>query len=966
MTKEDFNFYPLNVLSEYSLLESALKIEDYITKLKLFNYKGGAIADLYHTYGYGPFSVQMKKNNLKPIYGLTLDISINNEILKVSFYIENECGYKNILTIINSVYDNGTALQIDSYDLKGLIAVIHTSSITQIELCKNIIYKLSNKVDDLYLGLEIYNQDDIAKANSIRDFIKIYPYKLVAFPSVLYANKKDHEAYQILKALKEKEKIKSLTQEGPYFILSPKALSVLYSSEEINNTLSIADKCSFDFLKIKGHMLKFYQDSNKSDEKLKQLVFDNIKKLNLSYDSYIKRVEKELNIISKMGYSDYFLIVSDYINYAKSNNILVGPGRGSAAGSLVSYVLGITEIDPLKFNLSFERFLNPLRVTMPDIDVDIEEERRIEVIDYLKRRYGEDKVANIITFNTIKLKSSIRNVGDVLDYIPTRVDTLAKTIAKNSKSVNFEEEAKSNYSFNKILNDKYYKDIISKANKIVGFPINTSVHAAGIILSNNPLGDSIEFKNGVVDQEFSYLEQLGFLKMDILSLSNLTFIKNIRNYINKLGYKDIKINENLNDPKSYEILNKCLTLGIFQLESYGINEAIKEIKPNCFNDLVALLALFRPGPMANISVYAKRKAENNIPSSGYKALDDELNETYGIIIYQEQIIRIAQTVAKFEPGKADLLRRAISKKDTAKMISLKEEFIKGAIDNSYQKKDAENIYNLILKFSNYGFNKSHSVSYSTISLLLLYYKAHFPLAFYSALLETTSTTDKNFIKLIREAHYFKIKIKNPDINISDSTKPIVVDNNIYLPFKSISGINKVVYESLARNRNSKYNSLSSVIVSLRKSNSLDINSFKALISAGVFDSFGYERGGLIESCPQLIQDSEYMLGDETLDIKKSNDKVKNLIREKDSLGVCLSIRIKDIINVKEGFIPLIVTKEEVKTSNGYVIVGTDGYNEYRIISSKITGLSTYDKILVSGNIDKYNNRITNASIIKEN
>ena len=453
--------------------------------------------------------------------------------------------------------------------------------------------------------------------------------------------------------------------------------------------------------------------------------------------------------------------------------------------------------------------------------------------------------------------------------------------------------------------------------------------------------------------------------MDILSLSNLTFIKNIRNYIKELGYKDINISENLNDQKSYEILNKGMTLGIFQLESYGINEAIKQIKPTCFNDLVALLALFRPGPMANIPIYAKRKEENKIPSSGYKALDNELKETYGIIIYQEQIIRIAQIVAKFEPGKADLLRRAISKKDTSKMMALKEEFINGSINNGYQKSDAENIYNLILKFSNYGFNKSHSVSYSMISLLLLYYKAHYPLAFYSALLETTSTSDKNFIKLIREARYFGIKIKNPDINISNSSKPVVLDNCIYLPFKTISGINKGVYESLVTNRNNKYCSLSNVIVSLRKSNSLDINSFKSLINAGVFDSFGYTRGGLIESCPQLIQDSEYMLGDETLDIKRSDDKVKNLIREKDTLGVCLSIKIKDLITTKEGYIPLIITKEEIKTSTGYVNFVTNGYNEYRIISSKPQGLTTYDKILVSGNIDRNTNRITNASIIKE-
>lgn len=964
MIKEDFNFYPLNVLSEYSLLESALKIEDYIAKLKLFNYKGGAIADLNHTYGYGPFSVQMKKNNLKSIYGLTLDISLNDEIIKVSFYIKNNDGYKNILKIVNSI-DLTEPLKVDSYELKGLIAVIHTSSITKIDLYKNLIYKLSNKVDNLYLGLEIYNQDDITKANLIRDFVKVYPYKLIAFPNILYANKKDHEAYQILNAIKEKSTIESLNQEGPYFILSPKALGVLYSNEEINNTVEIANDCTFNFLDIKGHMLKFYQEQKESDNKLRQLAFENANKLNLSSDVYLKRIEKELNIISKMGYSDYFLIVSDYINYAKSIGILVGPGRGSAAGSLVSYVLGITEIDPLKFNLSFERFLNPLRVTMPDIDVDIEEERRIEVIDYIKRRYGEDKVANIVTFNTIKLKSSIRNVGDVLKYIPARVDTLAKSIAKNSKSTNFEEEAKNNYSFNKLLSDKYYQNIVSKANKIVGFPTNTSIHAAGIILSNTPLNESIEFKNGIVNQEFSYLEQLGFLKMDILSLSNLTFIKNIRNYIKELGYKDINISENLNDQKSYEILNKGMTLGIFQLESYGINEAIKQIKPTCFNDLVALLALFRPGPMANIPIYAKRKEENKIPSSGYKALDNELKETYGIIIYQEQIIRIAQIVAKFEPGKADLLRRAISKKDTSKMMALKEEFINGSINNGYQKSDAENIYNLILKFSNYGFNKSHSVSYSMISLLLLYYKAHYPLAFYSALLETTSTSDKNFIKLIREARYFGIKIKNPDINISNSSKPVILDNCIYLPFKTISGINKGVYESLVANRNDKYCSLSNVIVNLRKSNSLDINSFKSLINAGVFDSFGYTRGGLIESCPQLIQDSEYMLGDETLDIKRSDDKVKNLIREKDTLGVCLSIKIKDLITTKEGYIPLIITKEEIKTSTGYVNFVTDGYNEYRIISSKPQGLTTYDKILVSGNIDRNTNRITNASIIKE-
>lgn len=961
-------FYPLNVRSEYSLLASALRLNSYADKLKSQGYEGGAVADYNNLFCYGKLDREFSSRKLKPIYGLTVSLDIVSSIVEVSLYVLNEEGYSNLLKLINLSHKEVYTLDDFKFG-QGLALVIHSKANGALKLDsyeENIFSKLKKTFTQFYIGIEIYSEDDVSYSDKLRARAKELYYDVIAFPEILYPNKKDHGTYEVLKAIKDDGHVENPEVDGPYFLLGIKAVTSLYSEEEISNTSKLADAADFTFLKKRGSILKFNKDYQMSVKLLEEQVTLGLNKKSLVSTKYTERAKYELKIIADMGFADYFLIVQDYVNFAKDSGIYVGPGRGSAAGSLVSYALNITEVDPLVYNLSFERFLNPLRISMPDIDMDFEDGRREEVIDYLKKRYTERKVSNIITFNTLKLKSAIRQVGKVLNMIDSRVERISKLIGNKSKT--FKQELETNYPLKEQYNDPYYKKLIDTASQVLDFPINTSIHAAGIILSSEPLDELIQVYDNKTGLEAGYLEELGFLKMDILALRNLSFIKNIETKIVASGNQKVDISKHLDDKESLTVLQNCLTMSIFQLESYGIQEAIKTIQPDGFKDLVALLALYRPGPMDNIPQYAKSKKTGIIPSTGYPALDEELKETYGIIVYQEQILKIVQIVAKFSAGEADLLRRAISKKDINKMNVFKDKFIKGAVSNDYKEQDAINIYNLILKFANYGFNKSHSVAYALITMQLLYYKAHYPLFFYSCLLNEITPSSNEFLYVLNEIKHFKIKVCNPDINIS-TDECVIKNNSIYLPLKTIDGLTPIIRSVILTARDSKkgrFNKLSSVLSSISTKMDLDMKTYRSLVSSGSLDSYGYTRTGLLEKCEQFITDSRYMLGDEDLQADSSRDVINEFIKEKAILGAVISTNIQDIYKPKEGYMQFIAISDLIKLNNGYKVVATDGIKEVSIFTKSIQDIKCYDLLHIKGYYNKRRLTIDADEIIKEN
>ena len=637
------------------------------------------------------------------------------------------------------------------------------------------------------------------------------------------------------------------------------------------------------------------------------MLFESLKTKGLENDqTYIDRLNYELDVICQMGYEDYFLVVQDYVNFAKDNDILVGPGRGSAAGSLISYLLGITAIDPIKFGLQFERFLNLDRKTMPDIDVDFMDTRRDEVVEYCRRKYGENKVANIITFQTILAKQALRDIGRIYDIPNHDIDLLSKSITDNRLSLR--SAYKTLPAFKKIVDsDKYFLEIVSLASKIEGLIRQSGVHAAGVILNNDPIEKampiSLDLSDNYISQyEMHYLEEQGFLKMDFLGLRNLSVISRCVDLVNEKHGTKILDKHNLpyDDPKVYELISSCRTMGVFQLESSGMKRAIREIKPSCFNDVVAVLALFRPGPMESIPIYAKRKEGKQVVTYISNDLEDILKDTYGIIVYQEQINQIATKMAGFTPGEADTFRRAISKKKVELLESLEKRFIDGATAKGYSYKESKNVYDHILKFANYGFNKSHSVGYALIACQMAYLKVFYPLEFYVAILENSSVaSDTKFNEYVSEMKASNIKMLPPNINTSSLTFSIFEDS-ILFPLGAIKGINDILVNKIIEERKKKPFVDFYEFVMRMEPLGLSENQLEKLIDSGALDAFYNSRQSMRKSIKHAYQTAKLFgntTGQMSLNLgidqlpkmhDEPDDPLENLDKEYQALGIMLS------------------------------------------------------------------------------
>lgn len=808
------NYVPLWIKTDYSILSSLIKIDNLINKLKTLDISSVAVCDDDLFYA-KEFYDACNKNNIKPILGL--EIKFNYSIL---LYAKDYKGYQNLCVINKLKNEKKLTEEVLIKYLNNIIVILPYESKDKYDF----YYSYTN---DLFIGYS--SNEQRGNINGSKVYIK----------KTLVLDKKDELYLPYVYKIRDIE-----------FNLNDVYLEEEISPEDKKSTIYISEKCNIIIPK-QTNLLPVYNDDSSFDsyKYLTDLCIVGLKKRlnNMVSNKYIDRLKYELNIINKMGFNNYFLVVWDYVKYAKKSDILVGPGRGSAASSLVSYSLGITDIDPLKYNLLFERFLNPQRVTMPDIDIDFDANKRQLVIDYVTNKYGNNKVAGIITFSNLTSKQVIRDVSKIFELSTYKIDNLLKNFDDKETL----SQAKQNTNVQKILStDKDIEKMYDVCLHLEGLKRHTSVHAAGIVISSKELYNYVPL---AVNQDGSYLcgytmnyiEDLGLLKMDFLGLKNLTLIDNI------IKSTPIKFNEiPLDDKKTFELFLSGNLDGVFQFETLGMRRFVEELKPTSIDDLIAAVALFRPGPIDNIPHYIARRNGKEKITYIHPDLELILKSTYGIIIYQEQIMQIASLMAGFSYGQADILRRAMSKKKESVLIDMKDKFIQGSILKGYTKETANEVYGLILKFANYGFNKAHSVSYAIIGYKIAYLKAHYPLIFMREILNNYIGVIGKTKSAINECKKLGLEIIKPSINTSNYEYKIN-DNKLEYSLAMIKGIGTLTCKSIIDDRN-KNGLFKSYLDFVKRTYKQGKDVIKNLILSGALDEFGNTKRTLVENMDEAL------------------------------------------------------------------------------------------------------------------
>lgn len=966
------DFYQLNTLTAYRFGESIILPESYVERSLHLGYKGVAIADP-NLYAYPSFADAC--SSTKAIFGcrIALESSLGRPLSAV-VYLKDESGYRNLLVLL-ARKEEEIDLDFLSCIRQGLILVLESDDpalrspegLTRLspEIAKlQKIFK-----EDFYIGIVISSLLEQNEMEDLYHFAKEREYQTVAFPKVRYLKKSDCASLVLLQKALKKEKAESLPEGGPNFLLSLKSLQEIYRPEDLERTKEIADKCQFVFFQKRGTLIHFDNDSKELFDLCSHGLSERLN-TNRVPKEYAERLEYELSVIRKMDYSSYFLLVHDYVQYARRQNIRIGPGRGSAAGSLVSYALFITDVDPILFRLSFERFLNPMRKNMPDIDIDFEDDRRDEIIRYLKVRYGEKRVSDIVTFVRLKPRSAVNLIGPSLSYPQNRLKKLTSVI--KDSSTDFRSALTDSYygkRLENLLQDSYYQDLVDKINPLLGLPVNTSVHAAGVIVSQENLSQSCPLSNGstgTVLYEYPYMERMGYLKMDILSLSNLTFIRKVEEKI-----KDkISLLDHLDDKKTFDCLNALELCDIFQLESPGMRKTIKQVHPESFPDLCSILALYRPGPMKYIDEFARRKNGKEQITYLDERLEPILKETYGIIVYQEQVIEIVKTLASFSASQADLFRRAISKKKVEQMEKDKERFLTNCQKNKIPLGTAEKIYEDIEKFAGYGFNKSHAYAYGLISYELLYLKANYPKEFYSTALNETSLGSEECYELMKEIYRHKVTLKGPDINLSDKDEILFRDSSFLLPLSRISQVDKQVLEQIVKEREKgpflsfyQFCQRMGPLFQGKEERTID-----KMIDAGAFDSLSKAREKMKDLFQDYLAFARMSFPEEQVPpLVGEEDLGKRLYLEKQSLGMVLSRSLKSVLSM-EGYKTMLVT-DDGNVERDHVFTATDGRKDYKIYTL-VEGIENNDFLLIQGDFKKtgvlFDMKIVNKKGRKEN
>ena len=883
--------YNLILRTEYSFLNSLCSLERVVEKAKKEGYDALTITDFGNLHGGYKFYKACVKNNIKPVIGIEIVVEYNEHQENLILYAMDEFGYKNLLKIASKYKLNENKVDINYLEQNslGVLAILPPNNKQIVNRNNSFIKFIQNIFSSFYVGI---NHQMVTNPIylSVHQWLSEQNIEEVAVQDVRYFSKDEKDSLDVLKAIKFNKTLKDIEKDNEdYHFYSKDEFKENFSRYPylINNTRKIIEKCNVT-IKANGFILPEYDANIDQYSYLQALCLKGLqKRISDVSDVYYKRLEKELEIIKKMGFESYFLIVWDYVKYAKNHGILVGPGRGSAPASLVSYCLGITDIDPIKYSLLFERFLNPERISMPDIDIDFPDNKRDEVIRYVGGKYGKMKVAHIVTFGTFAARSAVREVAKALELSSLRLDEILKLIENNS---NLATVYQTNEQLKALANSySDIKQVIETAIKISGLPRNTSTHAAGIIITKHDLINYTPLDLGLNDiyltqYEASDLEELGLLKMDFLGLRNLTIIKNCVDMIKK-DVPDFKLPTVFNDKMTLSLIAKGDTTGVFQLESSGMRQTLRQMRVNSFEDICSSLALYRPGPMDMINTFIDRKLGKEQVKYVHQDLEKILKPTYGIIVYQEQIILIACKFAGYSLGEADILRRAVSKKKKDVLEKERVRFVESSVRKGYTKEIAEEIYEYIIKFANYGFNRAHSVAYSVIAYQTAFLKCYYPTYYYSVLINSVIGTNLlgDYINEINRRH---LKVNVPDINYSTDSFQ-VINNTILMPLTQIEGIGPSYYDALLNVRkNGLFTSFNDFIE--RCSEVFPASLIENLIYAGALDSFSITKKDMIDNYGLLSNRKKYSFVKNTTDIQFTNEEFSYgylLNKEQEVLGV---------------------------------------------------------------------------------
>ncbi|MFC1809672.1 DNA polymerase III subunit alpha, partial [Candidatus Omnitrophota bacterium] len=890
------NFVHLHNHTQYSLLDGGCKLDAFLDRAVELKFPAIAITDHGNMFGVIDFYKKAMAKGIKPIIGLETYVASGSRfdknthgIREAAFHLvllaRNENGYKNLIKLSSAGFlegfyykprvdkdllkEYGSDVIALSACLKGEVS--HYILSDQIDRARECIYEYQDIFgkENFYLELQDHGLKEQKIANkSMFALSKETGAPLVVTNDIHYIGETDALAHEVLLCIQTATTINDENRmkfsSDQFYMKSYDEMKKLFpdNPEVLNNTTEIANRCNVEFDFSITHLPPFQPPEGKTqDGYLEELCREGLKhKLGDIPENYMKQIDFELDVIEKMGYTSYFLIVWDFIKYAKDNGIFVGPGRGSAAGSLVSYALNITEIDPIKFGLLFERFLNPERVSMPDIDIDFCYERRNEVIEYVSSKYGSENVSQIITFGTMAARMTIRDVGRSLGMTYQEVDFIAKLIP-SGPNVTIAKALKQEPRLGDLIKkEPKIKKLIEIAQCLEGLMRHASTHAAGVVISDRPLTDYVPlFKTGdqvTTQYSMKILEQLGLLKMDFLGLKTLTIIGNAIKIIKKTRNIEIDISKiRLDDSKTYELLQKGETFGVFQLESSGMRDLIRKLKPDNIEEIADLLALFRPGPLGSgmVDDFIKRKHSAGTIKYEHPLLEPILKETYGVILYQEQVMKIACDLAGFSLAQADNMRRAMGKKIPEVLEEQKKGFIEGAVAKGVSKIIAEKIFNLIVYFAGYGFNKSHSVAYSFISYQTAYVKANFPLEFMTAVLSAEKDNTDKIVQYIDESNRLGIQVLPPSVNESFSAFTAVGDS-IRFGLSAIKNVGSTAIQSIIHNRK-RVGTFTSIFhfienVELRLVNRKVIES---LIKSGAFDCFNLKRSQMMAMIEKLLE-----------------------------------------------------------------------------------------------------------------
>lgn len=885
-------FVHLHLHSEYSLLDGACRIQNIPKMAKELGQTAVALTDHGNMFGAVEFYRACKNEGIKPIIGCEVYLSPQSRFEKskinnVSYYhlvllAKNEIGYKNLCYLVSCGYTEGfyvkprVDLDILRQHSEGLIALSAClAGFIPSAIVAGDIYGAKEHIQimqeifgegNFYLELQDHGLEEQKIVNeTILKLSREHNVPMVCTNDVHYLKKTDHYLQSVLMCVQMnstlEKKPDGLFPTKEFYMKDEMEMRHLFKDFETacENTVKIAEQCNFDFKFDELKLPKFPLDNNtNSKEYLKKLTYDGFEKRQKngqicftntnSKEIYKSRIEYELSVIDKMGYNDYFLIVWDFINYAKKQEIPVGPGRGSAAGSLVAFLLEITDIDSIKYDLLFERFLNSERISMPDIDTDFCYERRDEVINYVKRKYGDDHVAQIVTFGTLAAKAAIKDVGRVLDIPYNDVDLISKLIPKRL-NITIKESLEESAELKKLYNESpKIRQLIDTAMELEGMPRHASTHAAGVVITDKPLVDYLPVSTnaGVVVTQFDMdtVAKLGLLKFDFLAIRYLTIISDTEKIIRQAEPNFNIKNIPIDDEYTYKFISSGRTEGVFQLESAGMRQVLTKLQPSSIDDIIACIALYRPGPMDSIPQYISRRHNKSGITYLTPIVEPILKSTYGCIVYQEQVMQIFSKVAGYSYGRADIVRRAMSKKKEEELKKEHDVFVSGAINNGVKKEVAEKLFDEMESFAKYAFNKSHAAAYAMVSYWTAYLKARYTKEYYASLITSVLNNVVKVSEYIDECGKLGINVLPPDVNYSNINFS-VEKNNIRFGLLALKNVGRNFIYSIVheREKNGKYKSFDDFVYRLKDT---DINKrqVESLIKAGAFDSLGKKRSQL--------------------------------------------------------------------------------------------------------------------------